>query len=185
MLTGAFWFFIPRYLWKNFRFVFPKRDRMTNPKFSCLKNVSGRMRTQFEWHQCTNANHKQPMWYTFRNWVLWGWKLFRFARWATRGYIKEKCRETYSMFFNWSYTNRPAGRPTERVSGIYARLLKKECFYLFRNGWEVRWYNFFISWGTSVLRLEVIRLGFFKRLTSFDCPVNCCKMIQIRRIRKF
>ncbi|VDN41658.1 unnamed protein product, partial [Gongylonema pulchrum] len=42
------------------------------------------------------------------------------------------------MFYNWSYTNRLAGRPTERVSGIYSRLEKEGCFHLFRNGWEVR-----------------------------------------------
>ncbi|VDN42201.1 unnamed protein product, partial [Gongylonema pulchrum] len=41
------------------------------------------------------------------------------------------------MFYNWSYTNRLAGRPTERVSGIYSRLEKEGCFHLFRNGWEV------------------------------------------------
>ncbi|VDO29530.1 unnamed protein product, partial [Onchocerca flexuosa] len=61
----------------------------------------------------------------------------RFDRWVTRDYIINKCRETYSMFYNWSYKNRLVGRPTERVSGIYGRLQKQGCFYLFRNGWEV------------------------------------------------
>ncbi|VIO97081.1 dimethylglycine dehydrogenase, mitochondrial precursor, putative [Brugia malayi] len=61
----------------------------------------------------------------------------RFDRWVTRDYIIDKCRETYSMFYNWSYKNRLAGRPTERISGIYGRLQKEGCFYLFRNGWEV------------------------------------------------
>ncbi|VDK64984.1 unnamed protein product [Onchocerca ochengi] len=61
----------------------------------------------------------------------------RFDRWVTRDYIINKCRETYSMFYNWSYKNRLVGRPTERVSGIYGRLQKEGCFYLFRNGWEV------------------------------------------------
>uniref|UniRef100_A0A158Q8A1 FAD-dependent oxidoreductase n=1 Tax=Elaeophora elaphi TaxID=1147741 RepID=A0A158Q8A1_9BILA len=60
-----------------------------------------------------------------------------FDRWVTRDYIINKCRETYSMFFNWSYKNRLVGRPTERVSGIYGRLQKEGCFYLFRSGWEV------------------------------------------------
>ncbi|VDK82046.1 unnamed protein product [Litomosoides sigmodontis] len=61
----------------------------------------------------------------------------RFDRWVTRDYITNKCRETYSMFYNWSYKNRLVGRPTERISGIYGRLQKEGCFYLFRNGWEV------------------------------------------------
>uniref|UniRef100_A0A915Q780 Dimethylglycine dehydrogenase n=1 Tax=Setaria digitata TaxID=48799 RepID=A0A915Q780_9BILA len=61
----------------------------------------------------------------------------RFDRWVTRDYIIDKCRETYSMFYNWSYKNRLIGRPTGRVSGIYGRLQKEGCFYLFRAGWEV------------------------------------------------
>ncbi|VDN01501.1 unnamed protein product [Thelazia callipaeda] len=61
----------------------------------------------------------------------------RFDRWVTRDYVINKCRETYSMFYNWSYKNRLVGRPTGRVSGIYGRLQKQGCFYLFRNGWEV------------------------------------------------
>ncbi|KAL3998911.1 FAD dependent oxidoreductase family protein [Acanthocheilonema viteae] len=61
----------------------------------------------------------------------------RFDRWVTRDYIVNKCRETYSMFYNWSYKNRLVGRPTGRISGIYGRLQKQGCFYLFRNGWEV------------------------------------------------
>lgn len=61
----------------------------------------------------------------------------RFDRWATRDFICEKSRETYSMFYNWSYTNRLAGRPTERVSGVYARLAKEGGVFSFRNGWEV------------------------------------------------
>ncbi|VDD86525.1 unnamed protein product [Enterobius vermicularis] len=61
----------------------------------------------------------------------------RFDRWATRDFIREKSRETYSMYYNWSYTNRLAGRPTERVSGIYARLAKEGGVFSFRNGWEV------------------------------------------------
>ncbi|VDN50034.1 unnamed protein product [Dracunculus medinensis] len=61
----------------------------------------------------------------------------RFNRWATRKFIKEKSQETYSMFYNWSYVNRLAGRPSERVSGIYARLAKQGGIFTFRNGWEV------------------------------------------------
>lgn len=63
---------------------------------------------------------------------------FRFDRWADRRFFIEKSRETYSMFYNWSYTNRPGGRPTERVSGVYARLVKEGGVFSFRNGWEVR-----------------------------------------------
>uniref|UniRef100_A0A158R5I5 Dimethylglycine dehydrogenase n=1 Tax=Syphacia muris TaxID=451379 RepID=A0A158R5I5_9BILA len=61
----------------------------------------------------------------------------RFDRWTTRNFIREKSCETYSMFYNWSYTNRLAGRPTERVSGVYARLAKEGGVFSFRNGWEV------------------------------------------------
>uniref|UniRef100_F1KU54 Dimethylglycine dehydrogenase n=1 Tax=Ascaris suum TaxID=6253 RepID=F1KU54_ASCSU len=61
----------------------------------------------------------------------------RFDRWADRRFFIEKSRETYSMFYNWSYTNRPGGRPTERVSGVYARLVKEGGVFSFRNGWEV------------------------------------------------
>uniref|UniRef100_F1KV14 Dimethylglycine dehydrogenase n=1 Tax=Ascaris suum TaxID=6253 RepID=F1KV14_ASCSU len=61
----------------------------------------------------------------------------RFARWSTHKFIAEKSRETMSMFFNSATTQRPAGRPTERVSGIYARLANQGGSFLFRNGWEV------------------------------------------------
>ncbi|VDM37347.1 unnamed protein product [Toxocara canis] len=61
----------------------------------------------------------------------------RFDRWTDREFLIEKSRETYSMFYNWSYTNRPGGRPTERVSGVYARLVKEGGVFSFRNGWEV------------------------------------------------
>lgn len=63
------------------------------------------------------------------------------------------------MFYNWSYTNRLAGRPTQRVSGIYARLLKQGCFYLFRNGWEVS--------STNLLVLILSHSAFSKRAFSF------------------
>ncbi|VDO19271.1 unnamed protein product [Heligmosomoides polygyrus] len=61
----------------------------------------------------------------------------RYDRWATRQFIVEKSRETYSMFYNWSYTNRLGGRPTDRVSGVYGRLKRDKGHFLFRNGWEV------------------------------------------------
>ncbi|VDK42197.1 unnamed protein product [Anisakis simplex] len=65
----------------------------------------------------------------------------RFDRWSNRKFIAEKSRETISMYYNWSNTNRPAGRPTERVSGIYARLVKEGASFFFRNGWEVaQWF---------------------------------------------
>ncbi|EYB90726.1 hypothetical protein Y032_0215g2364 [Ancylostoma ceylanicum] len=61
----------------------------------------------------------------------------RYDRWATRQFILEKSRETYSMYYNWSYTNRLAGRPTDRVSGVYGRLKRDKGHFSFRNGWEV------------------------------------------------
>ncbi|KJH45283.1 FAD dependent oxidoreductase [Dictyocaulus viviparus] len=61
----------------------------------------------------------------------------RYDRWATRQFIVDKSRETYSMFYNWSYTNRLGARPTDRVSGVYGRLKRDKGHFLFRNGWEV------------------------------------------------
>ncbi|VDL79466.1 unnamed protein product [Nippostrongylus brasiliensis] len=61
----------------------------------------------------------------------------RYDRWATRKFIVDKSRETYSMFYNWSYTNRLGARPTDRVSGVYGRLKRDKGHFLFRNGWEV------------------------------------------------
>ncbi|KIH65471.1 FAD dependent oxidoreductase [Ancylostoma duodenale] len=43
----------------------------------------------------------------------------RYDRWATRPFILEKSKETYSMYYNWSYTNRLAGRPTDRVPQVF------------------------------------------------------------------
>ncbi|VDM65441.1 unnamed protein product, partial [Strongylus vulgaris] len=61
----------------------------------------------------------------------------RYDRWATREFILEKSKETFSMFYNWSDSDRPAGRPTDRISGIYGRLKRDKGEFLFRNGWEV------------------------------------------------
>ncbi|TKR93824.1 hypothetical protein L596_008206 [Steinernema carpocapsae] len=61
----------------------------------------------------------------------------RFDRWADRPFIREKSIETYSMYYNWSYTNRLVGRPTSRVSGVYGRLAKEGAEFTYRNGWEV------------------------------------------------
>ncbi|VDO71309.1 unnamed protein product [Haemonchus placei] len=61
----------------------------------------------------------------------------RYDRWATRQFIVDKSRETYSMFYNWSYTNRLGGRPTDRVSGVYGMLKRDKGHFSFRNGWEV------------------------------------------------
>ena len=41
------------------------------------------------------------------------------------------------MYYNWSYLNRLAGRPTDRISGIYGKLKKEKARFSFRNGWEV------------------------------------------------
>ncbi|CAJ0576292.1 unnamed protein product, partial [Mesorhabditis spiculigera] len=61
----------------------------------------------------------------------------RYDIWADRKFIVEKSRETYSMYYNWSYTNRRGARPTERVSGIYGRLKRDGGHFGYRNGWEV------------------------------------------------
>ncbi|KAK0425520.1 hypothetical protein QR680_009242 [Steinernema hermaphroditum] len=61
----------------------------------------------------------------------------RFDRWADRHFVREKSVETYAMYYNWSYTNRLVGRPTSRVSGVYARLAKEGGEFTYRNGWEV------------------------------------------------
>ncbi|CAI4222420.1 unnamed protein product [Auanema sp. JU1783] len=61
----------------------------------------------------------------------------RYDRWAERDYITKKSRETYSMYYNWSYTDRAGGRPTSRVSGVYGRLRNEKASFSFRNGWEV------------------------------------------------
>ncbi|KHJ76521.1 hypothetical protein OESDEN_23859 [Oesophagostomum dentatum] len=52
-------------------------------------------------------------------------------------FILEKSKETYSMFCNWSDSDRLAGRPTDRISGIYGRLKRDKGHFSFRNGWEV------------------------------------------------
>ncbi|PAV88322.1 hypothetical protein WR25_07568 [Diploscapter pachys] len=64
----------------------------------------------------------------------------RYDRWADRKFILEKSKETYSMYYNWSYTDRLGGRPTNRVSGIWGRLKKEGAQFSFRNGWEVAQY---------------------------------------------
>uniref|UniRef100_A0A1I7ZM32 Dimethylglycine dehydrogenase, mitochondrial n=1 Tax=Steinernema glaseri TaxID=37863 RepID=A0A1I7ZM32_9BILA len=61
----------------------------------------------------------------------------RFDRWADRQFVRDKSVETYSMYYNWSYTNRLVGRPTTRVSGVYGRLVKEGGEFTYRNGWEV------------------------------------------------
>ncbi|ULU09600.1 hypothetical protein L5515_000269 [Caenorhabditis briggsae] len=61
----------------------------------------------------------------------------RYERWGDRKFFTERSRETYSMYYNWSYTDRLAGRPTDRISGVYGRLKKDGASFSFRNGWEV------------------------------------------------
>ncbi len=51
-----------------------------------------------------------------------------------RKFLDARCRESYSMFYNWSYVNRPAGRPTKRVSGIYGALMHDGAQMILRNG---------------------------------------------------
>ncbi|CAB3407825.1 unnamed protein product [Caenorhabditis bovis] len=61
----------------------------------------------------------------------------RYDRWGDRKLFTDRSRETYSTYYNWSYTDRLAGRPTDRISGIYGRLKRDGANFLFRNGWEV------------------------------------------------
>ncbi|CAJ0601123.1 unnamed protein product [Cylicocyclus nassatus] len=51
-------------------------------------------------------------------------------------FILEKSKETYSMYYN-CYTNRHAGTPTDRVSGLYGWFKRDKAHFSFRNGWEV------------------------------------------------
>ncbi|CAI5439407.1 unnamed protein product [Caenorhabditis angaria] len=61
----------------------------------------------------------------------------RYERWGDRKFFTERSRETYSMYYNWSESGRTAGRPTDRISGIYGRLRNDGASFTFRNGWEV------------------------------------------------
>uniref|UniRef100_A0A8R1Z4D7 FAD dependent oxidoreductase n=1 Tax=Pristionchus pacificus TaxID=54126 RepID=A0A8R1Z4D7_PRIPA len=64
----------------------------------------------------------------------------RYDGWADRKFIVDKGVETYSMFYNWSYTDRLAARPTDRISGVYGLLKKQGAQFGYRNGWEVAQY---------------------------------------------
>uniref|UniRef100_A0A914VTZ0 Dimethylglycine dehydrogenase n=1 Tax=Plectus sambesii TaxID=2011161 RepID=A0A914VTZ0_9BILA len=61
----------------------------------------------------------------------------RYARWADKKFLIARTKESYSMFYNWAYEDRPAGRPTGRVSGVYGSLVRDGAHMAFRTGWEV------------------------------------------------
>ncbi|KAK6729820.1 hypothetical protein RB195_006711 [Necator americanus] len=83
----------------------------------------------------------------------------RYDRWATRQFILEKSRETYSMYYNWSYTNRLGARPTDRVSGVYGRLKRDKGHFSFRNGWEVAFFKGMLSTLTREYQMVANKCG--------------------------
>ncbi|KAK8758858.1 hypothetical protein V5799_003507 [Amblyomma americanum] len=62
----------------------------------------------------------------------------RFGKWTTRSYLFAKARETYGMNNSFTYPKeeRWAGRPTQRVSGIYDQLVERGAEMGFHAGWE-------------------------------------------------
>ncbi|XP_078608575.1 dimethylglycine dehydrogenase, mitochondrial-like [Branchiostoma floridae x Branchiostoma japonicum] len=58
--------------------------------------------------------------------------------WCNRNFVAAKCRESYAFnnIIIWPKEERPAGRPTARVSGIYQTLLDKGAEMGFHSGWE-------------------------------------------------
>ncbi|RDD45141.1 Dimethylglycine dehydrogenase, mitochondrial [Trichoplax sp. H2] len=63
----------------------------------------------------------------------------RFDSWATRDYLFDKVSESYGLnnMIMYPKEERPAGRPTSRVSGLYSSLSNHGAVYGFRSGWEV------------------------------------------------
>lgn len=61
----------------------------------------------------------------------------RYGKWTTDQYTAEKARESYGLnnLVGYPKEERFAGRPTERVSGLYD-LLKGKCSMGFHAGWE-------------------------------------------------
>ncbi|XP_064474699.1 dimethylglycine dehydrogenase, mitochondrial-like isoform X2 [Ornithodoros turicata] len=62
----------------------------------------------------------------------------RFGKWTTRSYLFTKASETYGMNNSYGYPKeeRWAGRPTERVSGVYEQLVERGAQMGFHAGWE-------------------------------------------------
>ena len=60
----------------------------------------------------------------------------RYGKWATRDYVKTKARESYGMnnAVGFPKEERFAGRPTERVSGLYEVLKKRGAHHGFHAG---------------------------------------------------
>uniref|UniRef100_A0A915IQW1 Dimethylglycine dehydrogenase n=1 Tax=Romanomermis culicivorax TaxID=13658 RepID=A0A915IQW1_ROMCU len=62
----------------------------------------------------------------------------RFDFWAERNFRTEKTKESYAFTYasNYPATERPAGRPTCRVSGVYGALMERGAKMQFTCGWE-------------------------------------------------
>ncbi|XP_078684529.1 dimethylglycine dehydrogenase, mitochondrial-like isoform X2 [Branchiostoma floridae x Branchiostoma belcheri] len=58
--------------------------------------------------------------------------------WCNRNFVATRCRESFGFnnIIIWPKEERPAGRPTTRVSGIYQALLDKGAEMGFHSGWE-------------------------------------------------
>ncbi|XP_019632268.1 PREDICTED: dimethylglycine dehydrogenase, mitochondrial-like [Branchiostoma belcheri] len=58
--------------------------------------------------------------------------------WCNRNFVATRCRESFGFnnIIIWPKEERPAGRPTTRVSGIYQALLDKRAEMGFHSGWE-------------------------------------------------
>ena len=63
---------------------------------------------------------------------------YRYGKWATTDYALVKCKESYGMnnAIGYPHEERPAGRPTYRVSGVHTDLLNAGAFMGFHSGWE-------------------------------------------------
>uniref|UniRef100_A0A1I7WRY2 DAO domain-containing protein n=1 Tax=Heterorhabditis bacteriophora TaxID=37862 RepID=A0A1I7WRY2_HETBA len=106
----------------------------------------------------------------------------RYDRWASREFIVEKSRETYSMYYNWSYTDRLGARPTDRVSGVYGRLRRDKAHFSFRNGWEI----YCCNWSNIHFFLKVAQVfdideeGLLSTLTrEYEMVTNKCGVIDM------
>ena len=64
--------------------------------------------------------------------------LHRYGKWATTDYALVKCKESYGMnnAIGYPHEERPAGRPTYRISGVHSELLNAGAFMGFHSGWE-------------------------------------------------
>jgi dimethylglycine dehydrogenase len=62
----------------------------------------------------------------------------RYGRWTDASYTLHKSRESYGLnnIIGYPKEERPAGRPTSRVSPIYDRLAARGAEFGFHSGWE-------------------------------------------------